>query len=936
SQPNRSSPPVNSASGSNDDSILNLLEREIGTRARVELHDLESGQAPASSAADLPHGSHAGRYQVLDLLGEGGVGAVHRGRDADLGREVAMKFLHERYRRRPEVLQRFVEEAQIGGQLQHPGIVPVYELGMADGRPFFAMKMVKGMTLSRRLAQRASPESDLGSILAIFEQICQTMAYAHARGVVHRDLKPANVMIGNFGEVQIVDWGMGKVLPRDGKAVAAPHAVGDEAAEAARVSVIETVRSQRDGSQSLDGSVMGTPAYMPREQAIGDVEAMDRRSDVFALGAILCEILTKAPPYTGTPQEMLKAAAFGKVDKAHQRLRGCNAEPPLVELAIRCLQVDPADRPESAAVVADAIHTHLAETAARAQAATLRAMTLKRTQEYGIALTAVIGLGLCGSLWFWRDAERQREVAQEAATAADRARAEEQAAREEAETNLANFNRLSQVVRLQAAKASAMELFPAWPEQVPAMREWQRTRAQPLAEALDGLRATMGKLERRALPESKPEAASADGAPARTPQDDERARRRKSQQAELARMQARLQCWREADAVRRGEAKVAEVDLSTRTLPTVANELNKLAWPLVDPDRTEFGREAEGLQLARRAVALVRDGDRMRPYLLDTLAWACVAVGLFDEAVQHQKAALAAATADERAHFERLWVRLEEQVRRVTIPDFAAVMNNLAKQIDQLQSELDRRDTWAFADDSDTFLHGTLQRLVANVEAFLAQDVVAVERRLEWAERVGPLTIERYKERWQAAREAIAKADGVTASTLYAEVPIDLKPQMGLIPLGMNPSTGLWEFYHLRSAWDRTKQPDPATIDVPSYDALPDRGAKGLDMNHRGIVFVLLPGGSFFMGAQDRDPNQPNFDPDVDEDQWPVTRVTLAPFFLAKHEMTQGQWARLTDGKWPSWYIVGNEFQGIPGPIQDRHPVEQVDWATCHDLMRQH
>jgi serine/threonine protein kinase len=138
--------------------------------------------------------------------------AVHKGHDQDLGRDVAMKFLHDKYKDEPSILHRFVEEAQIGGQLQHPGIVPVYDLGMSDGKPFFTMKLVKGKTLAQALSDRQSVADDRRSFLAIFEQICQTMAYAHVRGVVHRDLKPANVMIGSFGEVQVVDWGMGKVL----------------------------------------------------------------------------------------------------------------------------------------------------------------------------------------------------------------------------------------------------------------------------------------------------------------------------------------------------------------------------------------------------------------------------------------------------------------------------------------------------------------------------------------------------------------------------------------------------------------------------------------------------------------------------------------------------------------------------------------------------
>src|SRR5262249_35216440 len=118
---------------------------------------------------------------------------------------------------KPELVQRFVEEAQIAGQLQHPGVAPVYELGrLVDRRPYFTMKLVKGQTLAALLAARADPAQDRSGYVGIFAQVCQTLAYAHARGVIHRDLKPANVMVGAFGEVQVMDWGLAKVLPTDG------------------------------------------------------------------------------------------------------------------------------------------------------------------------------------------------------------------------------------------------------------------------------------------------------------------------------------------------------------------------------------------------------------------------------------------------------------------------------------------------------------------------------------------------------------------------------------------------------------------------------------------------------------------------------------------------------------------------------------------------
>jgi len=403
-------------------SVSERIGELTGSKPKVLLRDDQAGDTPMLKPLGPDERVEAGKYVVQGELGRGGVGTVHRGHDQDLGRDVAMKFLHDKYKNEPSILHRFVEEAQIGGQLQHPGIVPVYDLGMVDGKPFFAMKLVKGQTLAKRLADRSSPADDRRSFLAIFEDVCQTLAYAHARGVVHRDLKPANIMIGSFGEVQVVDWGMGKVLRSGG--VADEKLAADRQAER---SVIETARSAGHGSQSVMGSVMGTPAYMPPEQARGDVEAMDERSDVFALGAILCEILTGEPPYAGAPENRIEMAALAKLDDAHARLEACDGEKEMVALATRCLMPAPAARPKTAEVVAKVVHDHLAAVEARvhearveAAEAKVRAASLKRAQKFGIGLTAVIAAGLLVSLWFWRAADtaaKSETTAREAAVA---------------------------------------------------------------------------------------------------------------------------------------------------------------------------------------------------------------------------------------------------------------------------------------------------------------------------------------------------------------------------------------------------------------------------------------------------------------------------------------------------------------------------------------
>ena len=386
-------------------SVLQTIEALSGAVPRILLRTDSDEPTPVVKPRSATEEALAGRYQVIGELARGGVGVILKARDADLGRDVAMKVLRSDHMGNGELLQRFIEEAQIGGQLQHPGIVPVYELGLhADERPYFTMKLVKGRTLSALLSDRDDFRRERGRYLAIFHQVCQTLAYAHSRGVVHRDLKPANIMVGAFGEVQVVDWGFAKVLASGG--------VADErkARAAADLSVIATVRSEADGSASMVGSIMGTPAYMPPEQALGEVDNLDERSDAFSLGAILCEILTGEPPYTSRGGALLVQAGKGELDDAFGRLDGCGADSDIVDLAKRCLSTQRTRRPRDAAAIAATVGDYLASIDARAREAELRVAAGRTRSRWGAAFAAA--LLLAGGVFWWADNERQARIAQ--------------------------------------------------------------------------------------------------------------------------------------------------------------------------------------------------------------------------------------------------------------------------------------------------------------------------------------------------------------------------------------------------------------------------------------------------------------------------------------------------------------------------------------------
>lgn len=354
---------------------------------------------PLPSTADL----QPFRYELLDEIARGGMGVVVRARDRTLNRDLAVKILHEEFVRRPDVIRRFLDEAQIAGQLQHPGIVPIHEIGrLADGRPAMAMKLVKGRTLSAIMRERPDPSHDRPRYLAIFEQICQTLAYAHSKGVIHRDLKPLNIMVGAFGEVQVMDWGLAKVLG-DGSACVTPSTPDLDVTLA---SVIETARG-RDDTQA--GSALGTYSYMPPEQARGESDRLDRRCDVFGLGAVLCEILTGDPPYIGSSVAAVRRQALiGDHSDAWRRLDACGADAQLIALAKQCMQGEPEDRPRDAGAVATAISEHLAGVQERlrqadierARAETRRIESLKRRRVLAaLALAALSTIAIGIAAW---------------------------------------------------------------------------------------------------------------------------------------------------------------------------------------------------------------------------------------------------------------------------------------------------------------------------------------------------------------------------------------------------------------------------------------------------------------------------------------------------------------------------------------------------------
>jgi len=304
------------------------------------------------------------RYRIIEKLGQGGAGIVYKAIDRSLNRELALKTLRDELADDRGMLDRFVHEAQVVAQLAHPAIVPVHDLGqLPDGRWFLTMMEIRGSTFRELVSrihkarQGASfiPTDDgwtLRRAIEAFRTVCEAIAFAHRKSVIHRDLKPDNIMVGDFGEVHVLDWGLALVMD-DGEA-SAPEALES----------IETGSWDLDRVSTRHGVVVGTPAYMPPEQARADRSAMGPWSDVWSLGAILYALLYGRAPYRGTANEVLELVQ----ERPPRAPKTVPVPAPLVDIWKRCTRMDPKERYPDARAVAQAIGRWLEGSLAREKA----------------------------------------------------------------------------------------------------------------------------------------------------------------------------------------------------------------------------------------------------------------------------------------------------------------------------------------------------------------------------------------------------------------------------------------------------------------------------------------------------------------------------------------------------------------------------------------
>lgn len=396
------------------DNLPDSSEMQSGTDLPTVVQSASDPDATISQVADNPAPLVVPGYDLMPEIAQGGMGVVYAARDRTFDREVAIKIMKFRMNS-----HEFNREARITARLPHPGIPPVYALGtIADGRPYLAMKLIRGDTLDKVLKSHTDLTVDRSRLIAVFEQVCHAVGYAHAQGIVHRDLKPLNVMVGAFGEVQVMDWGLAKEIGETEFEVSQSKERGNFEVTAATIA----------------GQIKGTPAYMAPEQARG--EPVDARADVFALAGILAAILTGQPPFTGkSVVETLIRASKADLKEIFDRLDGCDADAELLELCKRNLAPEANERFRNAAEFASAISEYRADVEERLRqvereraADAAKREEIRKHRKVRLALAASVSLlvivgtfGIVASS-FWRMAEVAKGEALVSKAAAERER----------------------------------------------------------------------------------------------------------------------------------------------------------------------------------------------------------------------------------------------------------------------------------------------------------------------------------------------------------------------------------------------------------------------------------------------------------------------------------------------------------------------------------
>lgn len=864
---------------------------------------------PLDPNARLEPGTRVAHFVLLRQIGRGGMGEVWEAIDETLQRPVALKFvLPERLDF--QSLERFEREARAGGRLAHPNVVRTLAFGREGNLAWLAQELVEGSwTLKDFLddlrSADAVPPDLYRQVAVLIAQVADGIEAAHAAGVIHRDIKPQNILIAPDDTPKLADFGLARV--RD------------------------------DSFASMTGDFAGTLSYMSPEQVTAKRIGLDHRTDIFSLGVVLYELLSLRRPFDGdTTQQISLKILFLEPPEPTKIRSQCPRN--LSTICGKALAKDPDRRYRTMGEFAADLRRHLANEPILAQppgALTKMRLWMRRhptpSVAIGVGSAALVTISALlvqqyqtareladSNVELAEQTQRaeagEREATDNAAVARENARAA-QVARDEANRRADDVLALSAQKNHDDLVAEAEKLWPPHPVLVPQYEDWLR-RAHELidgrpADDLAGTKSRPGlaehatklaELRRGALPVS-----------------DEETRIEREAHPSYKKLEPMrthllwhsrmlgLEPWpSEADV---------EAELAREDVPTSTKALDGLAWRLVDPDLPTSGQEVRALLLSRRAVAAAADSQRY--VARDTLSWTLYKAGRLDEALREAEAARSEPGADTQ---QSSLPELEKAIAAWRTDELAErhrERDALAAELEALTEVVNERRIYNFADPEQAWWNSQLAKLVADLQALrdpntgLMGDVLAppfgwgVAKRHTFAKSLAERSTlgPQAQQLWA---EAIA---GIEASPMYRGLRIE--PQMGLLPLGMDPHSKLWEFAHLP-----TGEP-------------PIRSANGeLLLNEEtGLVFVLIPGGTFWMGAQNVNPEGRNYDPEAERNERPAHEVELTPYFLSKYEMTQAQWQR-TSAANPSYFKPPGRM--APSLL---HPVESVSWSQSLALL---
>jgi len=810
----------------------------------------------------LENNKNAGHgYKMCGEVARGGMGAILKVWDPNLRRNLAMKVIHEGHGQsdiREEsssvdnILARFLEEAQVTGQLDHPGIVPVYELGVDEqGRCYFTMRLVRGRDLLKiyELVWAEREGWNTTRALTTLLTVCDAMSYAHSKKVLHRDLKPANVMVGRFGETYVMDWGLARVIGKRENRDIRPDA--DEAQQ----SIVNTDRRGGemnlggDDLRTMDGDVIGTPAYMAPEQARGALDDIGTHTDVYSIGAMLYHLLAKHAPYVEPAKRQSGQEIWHRVlggPPASLDELDVKAPAELVAICDKAMAREISDRYADTKQLGEDIRAFLEGRVVKAYETGPVAEFRKWVGRNRVAAGTVfstIGVIVAGlavlSVAYADDAKTERKVAKAAVVEKEQAVVEKKQAVVEKEVA---------VVEKEDAIAEKLII-----EQQKIEIEKQRKAAEDAAEEA------------------------------------------RSERAKVLRL---------ADGKRLQQLESRARDLWP-AVPALVPDLN--AW-LSPATELADGLDSHRTDLANlRAVARSRTSEQLQ-----------------NDRASHPRAGELRRLGDRLVQLGSMLADLAAEQTTVAIENEIVERTNERTQTqadyDALEAEINAFRVWEFESSEDQWHHDLLSELVDDLGEFRDPStgaLTSVEQRIELANRIQAESIEQYSERWDAAIASIANEE---ESPAYGGLLI--KPQMGLVPLARDKTTGLWEFVHIASGT------------VPELD----ENGKYTLAEDTGTVLVLIPGATTRLGAQppsrelDLIKSDPNVYDAAWEDEGPIHELELDAFFIGKYEMTQGQWLYAT-GTQPSTYGPIEKGDGQSRDLL--HPVESVSWSEAQRTLWQ-